>query len=411
RRAAAEQIVAGLDQRADELATALPRLRADEVATRDRAERLTALETEMAKRPALTEELRSATAAAREADELARRADQRANQVGIAARELRRTEDRQSGIARNARVEVAQLPVTDETDESSLDTAEPLEVLRAEFRKAEADYAAVKVGAELQTQLAAAEKQSESARLAVEEIDRDDRNQAEALLSTPDGADAASRAAATEQAERALGVAQDRLQHAVTEVALQERAYAQYKPQARSLDPYGPPRDVAHGTALIREVERDTQVAARQATELARKKDVADAEVGRVEASVDGFRTLVASLDDLTAEQPDPDVPAFEEDIDSALTRWKKTKSTLREAAALREEADRPGRGAADPVAQHAQLAELDTVASPVRRHILGVSRADMPGLATEWEQALRPRLTSLVNDLSNIGRHRAGIV
>src|SRR5262249_17986480 len=31
--------------------------------------------------------------------------------------------------------------------------------------------------------------------------------------------------------------------------------------------------------------------------------------------------------------------------------------------------------------------------------------------LATEWEQALRPRLTSLDNDLSNIGRHRAGIV
>src|SRR5262249_36236116 len=106
-----------------------------------------------------------------------------------------------------------------------------------------------------------------------------------------------------------------------------------------------------------------------------------------------------------------PDVPAFEEDIDSALTRWKKTKSTLREAAALREEAERTVRGAADAVAQHAQLAEFDTVASPVRRHILGVSRADMPGLATEWEQALRPRLTSLDNDLSNIGRHRAGIV
>jgi hypothetical protein len=34
-----------------------------------------------------------------------------------------------------------------------------------------------------------------------------------------------------------------------------------------------------------------------------------------------------------------------------------------------------------------------------------------MPGLAAEWEQALRPRLRSLDDDLATIGRHRSGIV
>ncbi|MGH3887714.1 MAG: hypothetical protein ACRDSZ_14300 [Pseudonocardiaceae bacterium] len=215
--------------------------------------------------------MRIATAAADKADELARRVGETAGRLQAEAGELRRTGDRQSGIARNAREELAPLPASDGTDEPGPDAEEPLGVLRAEFRKADADYAAVQVGADLQARLTAAEKQAEQARVAVEEIDRPARDRAATLLSTPDGADAASRAAATEQAERALDTARDRLQRAVTEVALQEHAYAQYKPQARSLEPYGPPRDIAHGAALISQVEQDTRIAQRKATELARQ--------------------------------------------------------------------------------------------------------------------------------------------
>jgi hypothetical protein len=68
-------------------------------------------------------------------------------------------------------------------------------------------------------------------------------------------------------------------------------------------------------------------------------------------------------------------------------------------------------RRAADAVAHHAQEARFGTVSSPVRQHILGVSRAEMPPLAGDWAKALRPRLRSLEDDLTNIGRHRAGIV
>ncbi len=411
RRVAAEQIVAGIDQRAEDLAAALPELRTAEVAARVRADRLAALEVETAKRSALTEAVRVAVAAADQADELARRVGETAGRLQAEAGELRRTGDRQSSVARNAREELAQLPALDGTDQSGPGSGEPLGVLRAEFRKADADYAAVQVGADLQTRLAAAEKQAEQARMAVEEIDRPARDRAVALLSTPDGADAASRAAATEQTERALDTARDRQQRAVTEVALQEQTYRQYKPQARSLDPYGPPRDIAHGAALISQVEQDTRVAQGKATELARKQEAVDAEARRVTASVDGFHAVVVGLDDLTPEHPDPAVPVFEGDVDAALTRWRKSKATLRDAAALREGAERIVREAADAVAQHAQQSRFDTVTSPVRRHILGVSRTEMPRLAGEWDQALQPRLRSLDDDLGNIGRHRAGIV
>ncbi|MGQ0776198.1 MAG: hypothetical protein ACT4NY_17525 [Pseudonocardiales bacterium] len=409
----AAQTVTGIDRRGDELAAALPQLRTAEAATRDRADRLAALEVATAKRPALAEQARIATVQADEADGLARRAGEVAGRFQVEAGELRRTEDRQSGIAKNTREELAQLPGTDEAaaPDSELDTDEPLGVLRVEYRKADADYAAVQVGADLQARLVAAEKQAEQARVAVEEIDRPTRDRATALLSTPDGADAGSRAAATEQAERALDTAQGRLQRAVTQVALLEQTYTQYKQQQRSLEPYGPPRDVEHGVALLAEVDRDTRVAQTKAAELARKQVVVEGEVSRVTASVEGFRAVVAGLDDLAPETPDPDVVIFDGDVEAALTRWKTAKSTLREAATLREGAERTVREAVDLVAQHAQQSRFDTVTSPVRRHILGVSRAAMPGLAGEWDQALRPRLRSLDDDLGNIGRHRAGII
>ncbi|MGH4023271.1 MAG: hypothetical protein ACRDRV_01660, partial [Pseudonocardiaceae bacterium] len=419
RRDAAEQAVAEIDARADTLTAALPDLRSAEVTTRDLAERLATVGVETAKRPALAEEQRLATAQAAELDEFARRSGAAATRLQAEAGELRRTEDRQSAVAKNARDELAQLPAVDEVDEPGTepgsgaepDPDEPLGVLRGEFRKAEADYLAVKVGADLQAQLAAAEKQAEQARIAVAEFARTVRDRAAELLSTPDGADAGSRAAAGDQAERALRAAQDRCQQAVTEVALREHEHAQYSSTGRSVAPYGSPRDVAHGRELIGDAERDTRAAQAKAAELAGAQERAAAEVRRVTALADGFRTAVAGVDDLAPEHPDPAVAVFDQDVDAALARWKQARTALREAATLREAADGRVRAAADAVAQHAQQSRFGAVTSPVRRHILGVSRAEMPGLATEWEQALRPRLRSLDDDLGNIGRHRAGIV
>ena len=68
-------------------------------------------------------------------------------------------------------------------------------------------------------------------------------------------------------------------------------------------------------------------------------------------------------------------------------------------------------RGAVDAVAQFAQEPRFGTLTSPVRRHISGVARTEMPALAGEWAAALRPRLRSLEDDLASIGRHHAGIV
>jgi hypothetical protein len=101
----------------------------------------------------------------------------------------------------------------------------------------------------------------------------------------------------------------------------------------------------------------------------------------------------------------------FEGDVNAASARWAAARSALRAATRSREAAEAEVRRAADDVAHHAQEARFGQVSSPVRRHILGVSRAEMPPLAGDWATALRPRLRSLDDDLANIGRHRSGIV
>jgi hypothetical protein len=125
---------------------------------------------------------------------------------------------------------------------------------------------------------------------------------------------------------------------------------------------------------------------------------------------------VVAGLDDGAVDAAEPGTTAFVAapfagDVDAALARWKQVRASVRDAARDRAAADRAVRGAVDAVAQFAQETRFSGVTSPVRSHLLGVARTDMPGLAAEWEQALRPRLRSLDDDLATIGRHRSGIV
>ena len=83
-----------------------------------------------------------------------------------------------------------------------------------------------------------------------------------------------------------------------------------------------------------------------------------------------------------------------------ATTAWR---AALKDAAGERGRAEKAVRGAVDAVAQFAQEPRFGTLTSPVRRHISGVARTEMPALAGEWAAALRPRLRSLEDDLASI--------
>lgn len=85
--------------------------------------------------------------------------------------------------------------------------------------------------------------------------------------------------------------------------------------------------------------------------------------------------------------------------------------SATRTPSGTRRGAEKKVREGVDAVARFAQDPRFATLTSPVHRHIAGVDRSEMPGLAAEWIAALRPRLRSLDDDLGNIERHRSGIV
>ena len=400
-----------LERRSEELDQQLPRLRAAESAARDRATRLARLSDDTRRRTQLAEEVMQHTAAATAADAAAKRALADAEQAQQDGQEQLRAHDRNNGVVAGARDNLAELPTDTDPSSALPEPPLPLSVLRTEYRKAEASYAAAEVDADLRSTLHAAEREAESTRAALDAFPDPIRARADTLLRRPDGADASSRRAATAQAARELREVDTRLRAADTDLVLARRELDEHRPQQVSLVGYGAPESVEHGTELIERAERERRAADQTAFAATRHQETTSAHARAVELSATGFSRLIESLDEPVPAEEAARIPAIDGDLDTAAERWKTVRHALREAGAAREAALVQVRRAADEVAHHAQDARFGTIGSLVRRHILGVSRAEMPALAGEWAAALRPRLRSLRDDLGNIGRHRSGIV
>jgi hypothetical protein len=407
-----------LDARAEALDTELPTLRAAEQSARAQAARLATLRDEVERRPELTELVRAETAAAEAAEAKAAGARQAAASAHREEQEQLRAQDRHAGVAATARGELAELPAEalELAEDAPVQASEnSLSVLRAQYRKAEAAYAATEVDSDLRATLSTAEHAEQAARSAVHNLPDEVRARARELLGGSDGSDPASRRAATQQAERALRDLDTQVQEAHTAVALARRARDEFHTQQRSVAPYDAPRDVEHGEQLIERAAHEHATAESAVTAAQAHQQAAAAARQAIQLSVDGFAGLAQATEELaqdTGPAEDSEEPApCAEDVDAATTRWTALRQAMRAAAQARQAEEAAVRKAADDVALHAQESQFSAVHSSVRRHILGVSRADMPGLAQDWLRALRPRLRSLDDDLANIGRHRGGIV
>jgi hypothetical protein len=409
--------IAGLDERADLLEQDAPRLAAAVEAARARAAALAALLAEVRRRPELEEQIRAATVAVDRAEAGAARDRAEAARARRDVDEARRSRDRQQSVADTSRAELADLPL-DDADHADGEAAGPgaaLEVLRAEYRNAEAAYATAEVDADLRARLGESEREARAAQAAFDELPAEVREAADALLRSPDAADPAARRGSATQARSVLARCAERLRESGAELALAKKELSRFPAASAATEPYGEAAGVAHGRELADRAEHDRQVAASAVA--AARETAAAAEAARraAEASADGFRHVVAGLDDVlvasTGDAPAVGAEPFPGDVDAALARWKEVRVAVRDAARDRGAAERAVRGATDSVAQFAQEARFSGVTSPVRSHLLGVARADMPGLAAGWGQALRPRLRSLEDDLATIGRHRSGIV
>lgn len=398
--------IAALDDRADQLERTRPRLDDAVGAARSRATRLDALRGVAAEQAELREQIRTAGAAVAEAEDRAAAARATAERARADAVEAQRTEDRQTGAARSRRDELAELPLDGELPATG-PQEQPLEVLRTEYRRAAADYAAAEINPDLSAKLAAAERTAGSAREAVDRLEPSARSAADALLRTPDGADEAARHAAAEQARRAVAALTTRYQLAANQVAVAEHALTELPAQQRSVEPYGEPTDVEHGRELLDRVGHDLHAAESAAAQARARQASAEAEQRSVSAAAESFANLVRSVGDTDAEGAEP----FVGDATAAFERWAQAQDSIQDAARGRGRAENETRRGADAVAKLAQDPRFDNVGSPVRRHILKIDRSDTPAMAAEWELALRPRLRSLDDDLANIGRHRSGIV
>ncbi|MBW0104482.1 hypothetical protein [Pseudonocardia sp. KRD291] len=417
--------ITDLDERADDLEQDRPRREEAAALGRERSEALDALAAEVARRPELEEDLRAATSAAEHARERAAVARTGAERARDDAGEAQRSRDRHTAVADRAREELAELPLDDggDGDDGGGDGGgEPgagtgadersLAVLQAEFRRAEAAYASSEVDTDLRQELAAAERAAGSARTAVDALTAAARDGAEALLRSPEAADVGSRRSAADQARTALARHRDAVQKAASATAVASAATQGPPGTPRSVEPYGPPRDTEHGRELIDRADTDRRAAEADAERTRHRARAERDEVRRIEHAAEGFGHIVAGLDG-AGEPEEHEHPAepFAGDVGAGVQAWKQRQVTVRATADERAAAEKEVRAAVDAVAQFAQDPRFSALTIPVRRHIGGVARADMPGLAPDWQKALAPRLRSLDDDLANIDRHRSGIV
>lgn len=404
--------VEDLDERADRLAADRPGLERTARDTRRRADALAALRTELARRATHEERIRTGEADAARAREEADAAGTTADRAAREAADAQQTRDRQRGIGTTLRDEAAALPVS--IEEIGDPDAEPdgnpegsLAELREEFQRARDAYASAAVDTDLHGALERAEADARERRIAVDGLPRTVVEAATAFLHTPDGADAASRRAAAEQARAAYDEAERRRADAATELAVARRELERFTGGERPIDPYDAPRDAEHGRELVARAAADLDAAG---TELERRRRARTAAEEAHRTATDlarGFGLVVSSLD----ETPEPPGVPFDGDVEAAQAALKRHQNAVRDAAGERTRAEKKVREGVDAVARFAQDPRFATLTSPVHRHIAGVDRSEMPGLAAEWIAALRPRLRSLDDDLGNIERHRSGIV
>ena len=426
--AAADDEVADLDTRAEDLEADRPRRAAAAAATQERAATLAGLAAETVRAPALRDRIRAAAAEAERADARAAAAREDGAQAREDADAARRRQDRHTGVAERARTELAELPLVADpvvggnVGDGTPPRAQGLSVLRGAYAQASAAYAAAEVGADLSGQLAMAERDARAAMNLVDALAPAARAGAETLLHTPDAADPAARRAAAEQARRELARAADRRQQAATATALAHRELAGFPTPATppSVGHYGEPTSPADGIERVERAEQDRRSAEDAAAHATRRSRDADRERAAVAAAAEGFGHVVRGLDvpdagtGVSADgegAEDRTVAPFVGDVAAAVEATTAGRAALKDAAGERGRAEKAVRGAVDAVAQFAQEPRFGTLTSPVRRHISGVARTEMPALAAEWAAALRPRLRSLEDDLASVSRHHAGIV
>ncbi|WAL63065.1 hypothetical protein ORV05_18675 [Amycolatopsis cynarae] len=404
---AAERALGELTGRRERLREAVPAARALARETEERARRLAALAGRVARIPQWTEEIERVREIVARAVAEAGQAASRAERFREEAAEEQRTADGHRRTVSSARAELAEVPGGGSVSEEDGVPAEPVDALRRAFASAVDAYAKVEVGGDLRAELDQAESAEAATRAALEALEPAVREEAARLLETPDGSDAAARAAAQARAGRVVAALEAEHGGAIGRVATCRAELDQLPRQGASLEVR--PRDIGHGRELIDEAVQEASAAARACERAQARRAEAERAVESAKEAAAGFGMLAESLRHLAGETAGETV--FDGAVEAAQARHRKLTAALADAETAVDHAEKRVRAAADALAQYATDKRFEKLSSPVRQQIISVRRDSLPASAAEWAAALKPRLRTLTDDLAQIDRHRRSIV
>jgi hypothetical protein len=407
----AEAEFARLSEKSVALRERVPALRTAQTEADEKARRLGELAARANRIAEWTEDVERATEVAERADLQASDAAGKAARLREQAGEEQRTADGHRRTATTAKAELAEVPGAGDVSDDAPVPAEPVDALRRTFASASEAYAKVEVGSDLRAELEQAESAEASAGSAVESLDGAVRARAAELLETPDGSDAAARAAALARARRVVDGLEDERTEAIGLVSTRRAELDVLPLQSGAASPAERPRDIEHGLELIDAAGLEASAAARKWEELQERRAAAEATLESARNSASGFGLLADSLAHLVTGDETGTVAAYDADVDTARAQHTRLNATLSEAQESADAGDRRVRAAADQLAQYATEKRFEKLTTPVRQQVISIRRDQLPAHAAEWAEALRPRLRSLTDDLAQIDRHRGGII
>jgi hypothetical protein len=417
----AQQAVNELAARIEEIENAeqtlqetLPGRRQAEAETKASADQLTRLAEQAAGISGWQRIVREAHDAAKSYEHNAELYRVRAARLRDTAATSRRTADDHRRIAVTSRDELREVAGGGAVDETSPVPAEPVEKLRAAYKAAQLAYAKVEVDADLRNELSRIETREADTRSTVEAVKPDIRALADRLLASPDGADAAARAAATDRAARIAERLEEDYTAQAARVGELKNDYERMSPQDVLLEPpYERPTDIPQAERLVARAQDEWEIARRGYDDARTRRERLDGEVTNTERIVTGFRAQLDGLGNVTVDplDLDPDTAPYAGGVDEARGDRVELMGQLAQADEMLREAECLVRNTVDALATYATADRFEQVSSLVRRQIISVDRAALPNYAAEWETALRSRLRSLTDDLAQINRHRAAII
>ncbi|MET9433925.1 hypothetical protein [Streptomyces sp. NPDC006551] len=409
-----QEVLQTLQARRQKIKEELPPQREARDSLTKRLERLKELAERHGHLAEWTEQASVAKERMRERQEAAGKAEDEATELQKLVTDHQRRADEHRRTVRIVNDERAKLPGSEDVRRSDPVPELSTALLRSAYEQAAARYLRVQVGSDLLEERERANERAAKAKGAYFGLSEGIRDKAAVLLKSPEGSDEAARATALEgavQAEQEADIGARKAALAASRCA-DELTAATDRVTTRVLLPRYP-ADIESCIEAVDEAGRQQTSSARKVTDQQELHTRLGRQLEDVEASAKVFQFIV---DGLATDRPEGDsntvdtVP-YEGDADTAqdlVTRLTKERTT-RETNARTDE--QTLRAATEKLTHHAAAQEFKDLHVRVQTQIRIAGWETVAARATEWSDALRPRLRALNEEIDQTERHRTLIM